>query len=79
MRLDDAVAGATLAPTADAALMLDGGVQVAFGGFHATSASLQAVGTNIAPGAHVLHVKAETGGQGCFFGARSLVVMATFR
>ena len=60
-------------------LLLDGGVVPASGGFHAVAASLQAVATDVPAGAHTLFMRAETGGQGCLYGARSLFAMANLR
>lgn len=79
MRLDNEIAGPRLPPTQDSVLLLDGGVQPAFGAFHAVSAGLHGVASNIGPGAHTLYVRAVTGGAGCFYSQRSLVVIATFR
>lgn len=79
MRLDNATIGPILSPTAAAFLLLDGTVETSLSALHTVTASLQGIGANIAPGPHVLYVRATTGGQGCSFGQRSLVVLATFR
>jgi hypothetical protein len=70
VRLDDPVNGTVLAP--GELLLLDGGVQPAGGALHAVAA-------DVASGLHTLYMRAETGGQGCFYGARTLMAISNLR
>jgi hypothetical protein len=73
MRLDDP-AGSDLLP--GQMTVLDGGVTAGGGAFHGENAGLQAQRNGIGPGSHTLFVIAETGGAGCWYGSRSLFVVA---
>jgi hypothetical protein len=77
VRLDDPVNGTVLAP--GELLLLDGDVQPAGGALHAVAASLQALAADVSSGLHTLYMRAETGGQGCFYGARTLMAISNLR
>jgi hypothetical protein len=77
IRLDNAASGPILNP--GELLTLDGFVDPAADSLHAVTASVQGVRNDLPPGNHTLYVRANSGGEGCRWQDRSIVVLANLR